>query len=240
MAGGSRHRDSRAIVFEGDVLEVNRCWFEGFDEAIEVALLKNNAIARIQQTMIVPSPPRTPFDAQTSEWHGWGLLVRLISEQQAKTKTASAQLVLDHCTIEGSGMVDLTNSPSSASLEIAVRHCAIKVEALLASKSKIGEPLTRRIHWSGTGNQYDIFGRDWVVLSAHQGTPASSVAVNDLSSWLKVADERDASSAKLTYQIDPAVRSIPLTPRDFAIKHSGSRQSQPGADPDLVGPSSNP
>ena len=137
-------------------------------------------------------------------------------------------------------MLDLAESPSSVFLQVAVNHCAIKAEALLACKPKIGEPLTRCIHWSGAGNQYDIFGRDWVVLSAHQGTPASSVAVNDLGSWLKVVEEREAISAKLTYQIAPAARSVPLTPRDFAIKHSGSRENQPGADPDLVGPSSRP
>jgi len=237
VAGGSRRKDSRAIVFEGDVLDVNRCWFEGFDEAIEVSLL-NNSNARIQQTMIVPSPGLTPSDAQSSEWHGWGVQARIMSEKRSQTKTTQPQLILEHCTVEGVGMLDIASSPSSAFLQVEVKHCAVKAEALLACK--VGEPLTARVHWSGTGNQYDIFGRDWIVLSAHQGTPASSIAVNDLNSWLKVAEESDPIPAKLNYQTDPAKRSSQLQPRDFAIKNSGSPQNQPGANPDLVGPWSNP
>jgi serine/threonine-protein kinase len=237
VASGLRRRDSRAIVSEGDVLEVNCCWFEGFDQAIDVSFLNVHSSARIQQTMIVPAPLPTASGAQSSEWHGWGLKVR----KSSQTKTARPQLIIERCTVEGAGLLDLAGSSPETSLQVEVKHCAIKAEALLACMpGKAGELVKSCVRWSGTGNLFDISGRDWIVLSAHEGTPASSIAINDIDSWSKVAEERDPIRAKLTYQVDPAARSNPLTPRDFAIKLSGTSHAQPGANPDLVGPSSNP
>ncbi len=238
VVGSSRRKDSRAIIFEGDVLEVNRCWFEGFDEAIELSLLINST-ARIQQTMIVPSSGMTPSAGQSSEWHGWGVQARLMPE---RSPTKTAHLTLDHCTVEGAGMLDVVGSLSSAVLRVEVKHCAVKAEALLACKAgKAGEALSARVCWSGTGNQYDIFGRSWIVLSAHEGTPEFSTAVDDLNSWLKATGtESKPIQPKLKYQTDPAKRSPQLQPRDFAIKSSESPQNQPGANPDLVGPWSKP
>jgi hypothetical protein len=240
VADGLRRKDSRAIVFEGNALEVDRCWLEGFDEAIEVSLVSKSA-ARIQQTIIVRSPGLARSQAQLPEWHGWGVKAGLSLGKSSQTKTTQPHLTLDHCTVEGAGMLDMVSGLSSAVLQVEVKHCAVRAEALWAcSAGKANEPLTARVHWSGTGNQYDIFGRDWIVLSAHQGTPAPSIAVNNLNSWLKVAEESDPIRAKLDYQTDPAKRSPQLQPRDFAIKNSGSLQNQPGANPDLVGPWSNP
>ncbi len=239
IASGSRRKDSRAIFFEGNVLEVNRCWFEGFDEAIELSLLMNST-ARIQQTMIVPASGLTPPAAQFSEWHGWGVQARLISEKRSQTR--KAHLTLDHCTVEGAGVLDVVGSLSPAVFQVEVKQCAIKAEALLACRAgKAGEDLSARVRWSGTGNQYDILGRSWIVLSAHQGTPELSTAVVDLNSWLDaVGTESKPIKSKLTYQTDPKERSLQLQPRDFAIKNSEPPQNQPGADPDLVGPWSKP
>ena len=139
-------------------------------------------------------------------------------------------------------MLDLASSPSSAALKLAVNHCAVRAEALLAYRAgEAGEPLSERVHWSGVGNQYDISGRSWIVLSAHHGTPQFSAAVEDLTGWLKTTSmERDPISSKLNYLIDPAKRPPQLQPRDFAIMQSGSSQNEPGADPSLVGPQSSP
>jgi eukaryotic-like serine/threonine-protein kinase len=136
----------------------------------------------------------------------------------------------------------MADTLSSAVLQVEVKHCAVRAEALLACRAaKAGEPLRARVHWSGTGNQYDIFGRSWIVFRAQQGSPTFSTAVDDLNSWSKVADtESNPIQSKLNYQIDPAKRSFQLQPRDFAITNSGSPQNQPGANPDLVGPWSNP
>ena len=238
VAGGSRRKGSRAILFEGDVLEVNRCWFEGFDEAIELSLLINST-ARIQQTMIVPSSGVNPAAAQSAEGHGWGVRACLMSE---RPQTKTAHLTLDHCTVEGAGMLDVAGCLPSAVLQVEVKRCAVKAEALLACKAgNAGEPLNARVRWSGAGNQYDIFGHSWIVLSAHEGTPELSTAVDDLNSWLKATGtESNPIQPKLTYQTDPAKRSPQLQPRNFAIKSSEPLQNQPGANPDLVGPWSKP
>jgi hypothetical protein len=241
VADGSRRKDSCAIVFEGNALEVNRCWLEGFDEAIEISLISKSA-ARIRQTMIVPSPVPARAQAESSEWHGWGVKTGPGWGNSSQPRTTQPQLTLDHCTVEGAGMLDMSNMLSSAVLQVEVKHCAIRAEALLAcSPIKAGEPLGARFHWSGTGNQYDIFGRSWIVLSAHEGTPELSSAVDDLDSWSKFAGtEGNPIHSKLIYQLDPAKRSLQLQPRNFAIANSGSTRDQPGANPDLVGPWSSP
>ena len=53
-AGPARLKDSCAIVADGGSLVVDRCWFLGFDKAIEIDAY-DGTIARIQQTMIVPA-----------------------------------------------------------------------------------------------------------------------------------------------------------------------------------------
>jgi len=241
VADSSRRRDSRAIVFEGNALEVNRCWLEGFDEAIDVSLV-SKSVVRIQQTMVVPSAAPASFQPQLPDWYGWAVKVGLSAGMSSQTKSSQPHLTLDHCTLEGAGMLDLASKLSSAVLQVEVKHCAVRTEALLAcGPGKPGEPLGARVHWLGTGNQYDILGRSWIVLSAHEGTPQLSTAVEDLHSWSKtVATEMDLIQSKLNYLNDPAKRPLQLQPRDFAIKHSGSSQNQPGADPDLVGPESKP
>ncbi len=149
-----------------------------------------------------------------------------------------SRLILDHCTFEGAGLLDLTGCSLVSPLQMEVKHCAVRTDALLALKpNKEGDPLANQVHWLGSGNQYDILGRCWIVLSASQGTPAFTMNITDLDSWLRVATgDKDAIPTKLDFSTDPAARSDPLQPRDFAIKASGKPPATPGADPKLVGP----
>src|SRR5205814_1925399 len=72
VAGPTRFQGSRAIVAEGGSLVVDRCWFLGFDRAIELDAY-NGTIARIQQTMIVSAPGPPPAPAPAPEMHGWSV-----------------------------------------------------------------------------------------------------------------------------------------------------------------------
>ena len=51
VMGGSYPKGSRAIFSNGGVLDVNRSWFQGFDETINVTAM-NSTPAKIRQTMI--------------------------------------------------------------------------------------------------------------------------------------------------------------------------------------------
>jgi eukaryotic-like serine/threonine-protein kinase len=232
VVGSPYLKDSRAIVSNGGALEVDHCWFEGFDKAIELSAV-NRTPARIQQTMIVLAPG--PAQGQPPELYGWGVKI-----QSTGSGSPHPHLILEHCTVEGAGLLDLTSSRVLVPLQVEINHCAIRTEALLACKpSKPGEPPTARFNWRGQGNQYDIREHFWIVLSASQGTPDTSVT--DLDSWLRVATkESEPIRAKLKYQIDHAARPAALRPRDFAIDASGPPQTKPGADPDKVGPWNSP
>jgi hypothetical protein len=233
VVGNPRLENARAIYSNGGSLEVDRCWFQGFGQAIEIDAV-DQVPARIQQTMIVPAPEPAPIASQSAELHGWGVKLRT----GAGGGSPQSRLILDHCTFEGAGLLDLTGSPPLTPLQIDVNHCAVRADALLAWKpNQPGDPLTNQLRWQGTGNQYEILGRSWVVLSASQGTPALSINITDLASWLRVATtDKDAIPTRLEFLTDPSARSDSFLPRDFAIKASGTLPNTPGADPELVGP----
>jgi hypothetical protein len=232
LVGSSHRKDSCAISSNGGALDVNRSWFQGFDKAIELFALSATA-TRIEQTMIVCGPGQA--QGQLPEHYGWGVQVR--SDGSAR---AQPRLILKHCTVEGAGLIDLSSSRVPTSLQLEVNHCAVRADALIASKpSEPGAPPNAQFAWQGEGNQYELFRGYWIVRSSSQGT--TSTAVADPDGWRRVADlDRDPIRGRLKYQNDPAVRKAALRPRDFAIEAPGPPQAKPGADPDQVGPWSNP
>ena len=154
-------------------------------------------------------------------------------------KNPLPHLILEHCTVEKAGLIDLTNNPVASVIEVEVNHCAVKAEALLACKPDI--PPSSQVRWRGVGNQYEILGRVWIVLSASEGTPAFSSAATDLQSWLLFAPEdRNPIQDKLKFLTDVATRAKLAQPSAFKIQTSVAPQITPGADPELVGPWSNP
>jgi eukaryotic-like serine/threonine-protein kinase len=221
-------------------VEVERSWFEGFDEAIELQAGYESEL-RISQTMIVPGSGGGPIQAQPSESYGWGVKCTFKADLRspAKGTRSKPNFILDHCTVEGAGLFDLTSSPGPAPIQLAVNQCAFRANTLLAFNPKRPEE-QQQIYWEGTANQYDILGRTWIVHST-EGSPAFSTGVTDLGSWLHITPgEKNTILSKLKYQVDPTKRPAPLRPRDFAIEAQAPPQSRPGANPALVGPWSNP
>ena len=166
-------------------LEIERCWFEGFDDAVEVEA--NNATQmRISQTMIVPDFHRRLLESQPGQWYGWGVKIKFSADNLPPSKGAvrKPNLILDHCTMEGAGLFDLTLSRGPAPISVAVKECAFRLNALLAFNRK--RPKTElQIRWEGEANQYEILGRSWIVDSASEGGPAFSKDIDDLDSWLR-------------------------------------------------------
>ena len=95
-------------------------------------------------------------------------------------------LIMERCTVEAAGLIDVTNSSASSPLEVEVNYCAVKAEAALGVCNRDTTP-SAPIRWRGLGNQYDILGHVWIVPSASEGTPAFSSAATDLQSWLLFA-----------------------------------------------------
>jgi len=232
-----RVKASCAVFSNGGRLTVNNCWFEGFDKAIEIDGT-NGTRTNIQQTMIVPEPCKDPAQVPLAESYGWGVKLRFRGAQRAPT-AKEPHLILDHCTVEGGGLLDLTDWTGPGPVQAELNQCVVRTNALLAVSGK--EPPAKQILWHGEGDQYDIQSRSWIVLSANEGTPALSNGVTDLASWLtSFAKESKPIQQKVKYQTNPGARSSPLRPRDFAIEADAAAQFHPGADCSQVGPWSNP
>jgi serine/threonine protein kinase len=234
VAGASSRQGSRAVFSNGGRLNINRCWFEGFDNPVEIAAMINEP-ARIAQTMIVPTFDLAHPHGQPQEGYGWGVKLQLDAGGVATTDNLKPHLILEDCTFEGAGLIDVTKSPVAFPLQIEVNHCVVVAKAVLACKPVMS--LSSQVHWRGEGNQYDILGRFWIVLSASEGTPPLSAGVTDLKSWLLFAPgDNKPIPDKLMFVIDPKVSAKPLQPRDFAIQAPAPPLRRPGANPEWVGP----
>lgn len=236
VAGSVRPDGCRAILMEGGNLTVDRCWFQGFDRAIRVQSY-STTVTRIGQTMIVPGPGASASaDAgSTPELRGWAIGVDLAPTPAPGPR--NRRLVLDHCTIEGAGLLEITGRPGQIPLTAEVGHCAVRVESLLAWKpAQPADPLAADLTWRGVGNQLHVLGRTWVVQSAATMSPALTHAVTDLASWSKfVAGETEAIPTPILYITPARERPDPPRPRDLASDPPPPPARPAGADPALVG-----
>jgi eukaryotic-like serine/threonine-protein kinase len=239
VAPGPHPKGCRVLQSNIAVLEVDRCWFEGFDSAIEVAA-ESRTNVQIRQTMIVRAAVRESTETSRSEGYGWGVKLRFAGAVRPQAKAVPPpNFALDHCTLEGAGLFDLTDSPGPAPVKVEVKRCVLRSNTLLAVNPKRG-PLGQ-VQWDGESNYYDVLGRSWIVNSASEGSPLFSASATDLDGWVDfVRQEKNPIRIKLKYRIDPSARGELLQPRDFTIEESAQTQSHPGADPKLVGPWSPP
>jgi serine/threonine protein kinase len=226
---GARPDGCRAVTVGGSNLTVERSWFQGFDKAIQVAAF-NGTSARIRQTMIVSGPPATLSPSPVTEWYGWGVEVQLMQGG----KGALRQLVLEDCTFEGAGLLDLIPGPVPLPLQVVVNRCAVRARAILAWPQDLA---AAQLRWQGQGNHLEILENCWIVLSSRQGTPALTASVIDLDTWSRVvASETKPIRTKLNYRTTPTSRSYPSQPRDFAIDAPDAPDTKVGTDPEQVGP----
>ncbi len=169
--------------------------------------------------MIVTGPP-------AAEWYGWGVQVQLVPGGKGQRR-----LVLEDCTFEGAGLLNLVPGTVPLPLDVVVKRCAVRARAILAYPLELH---TAQLHWQGEGNYLEILENSWTVLSTHLDTPALSTSVIDRESWSKVESEKNPIRTKIIYRPPPTSR--PSRPQDFAIEAPDSPDTKVGADPEKVGP----
>jgi hypothetical protein len=233
---GPRPDGCRALVNDGNDLSVERCWFLGFDEAIRITAY-NNTIAEIRQTMIVPESGAGPAAGPWPELRGWPLGIELCRGQDAGA-APKRRLILDHCTIEGAGLLMITGDAGPSPLPAEISHCVVKAKALLAWKRrKPGDRLDVDVRWQGVGNQFQVLEPSWVMTLDAATNPAPLPGVTDLPSWSRfVTREVEPIPTPILYAKEPHQRSDSLRPQDLAIDSPEPTAGRAGADPDHVGP----
>jgi serine/threonine-protein kinase len=219
---------ARAVIAEGSGLTVSGCWFERFATALDVASFAGS-ITTIRQSMVV----RGRTAAQPI---GWAFRIRQAPGGNTKERR---RLILDHCTAQGAGLLELIGFSPQSALQVGIKQCAVRAEALLAwPTSKPASPLTAEaLDWRGNGNQYDIRGKSWVVLSTAEMTELPDGPI-DLASWRSKMTEQDPIPPPVRFRVEPASLSESPQPSDFAI--IDPEVHPPGADPDRVGPAAPP
>ncbi len=217
-------KGSRALLVDGGRVAVSGCWFQGFDRTIDMAVIGGSS-SSIKQSIIV----RGKMDDSSI---GWALRVRKMLG--GGTSKNPRTLLLDHCTFQGEGMIDLVEFSPQAPYKVVVKNCAVSANALMAWEPTPKDvPLDNQsLLWSGEGNQYDIRGKAWAVSSI--GAPPADLAgaPTDLTSWTKIGAESASIPPPIKFQTDPTTLSESPRPADFAVQGT----IPVGADPKLVGP----
>ena len=132
--------DVARLVSNMGGLEVDRCWFEGFDDAIEVDANYGTQM-KITQTMIVPNSRLGSDQTHPSEGYGWGLKFKFVADIRPMPKGARPKpnLILDHCLVEGAGLFDLTSSPRSGATSRGCKSVYIPNKLLAGAQSKTAQ-----------------------------------------------------------------------------------------------------
>lgn len=228
VVGHQRPDGCRAVFMDGGSLIVDRCWIEGFDEAIGVRVYDKTA-TQISQTMIVPGLGTSTVTGPTRELRGWPIGLELLPGAKR-----ARRLKLDHCTFEGTGLLSVTGNAGATPLLVEVKQCAVRADSLLAwSPHTVGGPLRLDLLWQGLGNQYQILGSNWLLPSRGPATSAPP-KVPDAAAWGHFVDkEVGPIDTRILFRTLPHARPNPPRPEDFAIE---SNVAHTGADPALVGP----
>jgi hypothetical protein len=232
----SRVAGTRAVLADGGSLTVENCWFKGFDVALDIRAI-GGITNLLKQTLTIPPtreaitvPSRPPVSCVDGS--GWGIRVQFLGGGRAGVPR---RLVLDHCTISGTGMLKLAGFSADLPLWVDARGCAIKSRTLMSWESNTpGIPLDpRTVHWQGEGNQLDISGPSWLLALSKSALDPMSEGI-DRDHWLQSATERNPIAGPIQFQAGPGQRAKSPVPEDFTIRAAGPQSV--GADPKQVGP----
>ena len=216
---------SRAVTVEGSNTAAAGCWFEGFDQAIDVGLFQGGAVKLTQCMFVRGKADDAPI--------GWALRTRMMAGG-GRSKTPRS-VVFDRCTVQGHGVLDIVGFSPEAPLKASLTQTAALVDTVLAwepSKPEV-ELDKASLLWTGVDNLYDVEGDNWMVASSNGGAGLPDGPI-DLRGWSSRMNERDTEPPPLKFAVKPENLSQTPTPQDFAVTNSTLRPR--GADPKYVGP----
>ena len=219
-----RGRAARAVKSAGTRFDVQGCWFQGFDRALDLTSYPGTRVS-VRHSVFVWNK----LDGRES---GWALRLK---EQEAAKADGKRSLLFDRCTLvgmSGGGLLEVAGTVSLQSpLDVEIKGAAIRTQNLLMW----GPPADRfpkALRWKGSGNRYDLGGAAWIVLPPN-GVLNLPDSPSDLSSWKKVESEDDDTKADpLSFSNPKPASSTTLEPADLSIP--GDEEA--GADPKFVGP----
>jgi eukaryotic-like serine/threonine-protein kinase len=247
VATGTKVNGTRAIVADGGDLTIENCWFKGFQAALEVHAI-GGSTTLVRQTMVVPatrrmagststssSPPSSPAPASSSESTGWGFRMQFLGGGGGRAGSAR-RLILDHCTVAGTGLLQLAGFSLESPLQVEAKGCAVQTEALVARETATPETplISQSLQWQGKGNQLDVSGPSWIVPSG-KGVPGPATGVVvDREGWARIAGENEPVIGGIQFSSRPEARPESLAPSDYAIE--AAAPGKVGANPEQVGP----
>ena len=217
---------TRAVVTDGNNLTIENCWFKGFQTALEVHAI-GGTTALVKQSMIVPS---TQQGVDPSA--GWALRMQFMG---GSSRGSARRLILTHCTVAGSGLLQLVGFSPQYPLQVEVTGCAVQTNALVGWEATTPQTSSsaRTLLWKGKGNQLDISGTSWIVpLGAETLGPANQGI--DQNGWSRIATEDEPVTGNIQFSSKSQTRSESPAPGDYAIEQS--EPGKVGASPEQVGP----
>jgi serine/threonine-protein kinase len=226
---------SRAIVAEGGDLSVRRCCFQGLDTAVEVHAI-GGSISEFQETMAIPASNASPITdslpptSAMAGFFGWGIKLQFFPGGRPSPR----QLILEHCTMVGQGLVQIEGFSSDSPVHVNVRGCAIQTKSVVGwlPVSPSSTWNSQALVWQGEDNLLDVADQSWLTMlgETSQGTQSGTLGRDE---WLKLY-ERNATAAPIQFLPRSQASSESYGPTDFAIKASQGKKA--GANPSVVGP----
>jgi len=218
---------SVAIRTVGGDLSVDRCWFEGFQVAVEIQSLAGSSHA-LRRSMFVPGG--TPSDAVKEGRpvrSGWAARVIF---QGGGVRGRGRSIHLDHCTVAGEGLLKVSGFGDPSVLTAEVESCVVRGERLIewdpSPPDANFDP--KSLGWKGVGNQLDLVGDSWIA----GGSKVPTIA--NLDEWAGRFAEDQAIRSGVQFTMEPVTSDGRLTPQAYALVRPDD--SRPGADPQEVGP----
>ncbi|HKM54685.1 MAG TPA: hypothetical protein VJY33_14845, partial [Isosphaeraceae bacterium] len=226
VVNGTKVNATRALIVDGSNLTIENCWFKGFQTALEVYAI-GGSTTLVKQTMIVPATRRI---ADSSA--GWGLKMQFMG---GNSRGSARRLILRHCTVAGSGLLQLAGFSPQYPVQVEATGCAVQTDVLVGWETITPETPSnpQTLQWKGKGNQLNVRGAAWIVPLG-KGVLGPAAAAVDRNGWLRIATEEEPVIGNIQFSSKPEAHPELLTPSDYAIEKT--EPGKVGASPEQVGP----
>jgi hypothetical protein len=225
VLNGTKVTGTRALVADGNNLTIENCWFKGFQTALEVHAIGGSTML-VKQTIIMPATRRVADPSA-----GWGLKMQFMS---GNSRGSTRRLILRHCTVAGSGLLQLAGFSPQYPLHVEVTGCAVQTNALVGWETITPETPSnpQTLQWKGKGNQLDVSGAAWIVPWG-KGVLGPATKAVDRNGWSRIATEEEPVIGNIQFSSKPEARPESPAPSDYGIEKTGP--GKVGASPEQVG-----